>query len=136
MEFMLTCATLMTHKHKGQSLVIAISVLIHNYIQLQAGVREHQNHLLSIVLLLPFAGVTAGLLYYNWCVSFRVDAGFCARAKLPLFIPACIFFSRFVLFCCASEIFGCFPLSVRVLFFFLVLALVLLGMANADGAVG
>ena len=92
MEFMLTCATLMTHKHKGQSLVIAISVLIHNYIQLQAGVREHQNHLLSIVLLLPFAGVTAGLLYYNWCVSFRVDAGFCARAKLPLFIPGCIFF--------------------------------------------
>ena len=116
MEFMLTCATLMTHKHKGQSLVIAISVLIHNYIQLQAGVREHQNHLLSIVLLLPFAGVTAGLLYYNWCVSFRVDAGFCARAKLPLFIPACIFFFSicFVL----SEIFGCLPLSVRVLFFF------------------
>jgi len=67
----------------GQSLVIAISVLIHNWIQVESRQSDHQNHFLSIMLVTPFAGVCAGLLYHNWYPS-RVFVGdtFCYFAGM------------------------------------------------------
>jgi UDP-N-acetylglucosamine--dolichyl-phosphate N-acetylglucosaminephosphotransferase len=51
----------------GQSLIIALSILVHNLIELES--LQHSNHLLSIFLIVPFIGVTAGLLHWNWFPS-------------------------------------------------------------------
>ena len=51
----------------GQSFVIAVAVLIHNIIEL--GGIEHEAHMLSFCLILPFSACTLGLLYYNWYPS-------------------------------------------------------------------
>eukprot|EP00037_Helgoeca_nana_P033137 m.416811 g.416811 ORF g.416811 m.416811 type:complete len:418 (+) comp30110_c0_seq1:124-1377(+) len=53
----------------GQSLVIAISIVIHNLVQIMSGADDFANHQLSIHLVLPFVGVTAALLYHNWYPS-------------------------------------------------------------------
>eukprot|EP01090_Pellita_catalonica_P002784 TRINITY_DN12387_c0_g1_i1.p1 TRINITY_DN12387_c0_g1~~TRINITY_DN12387_c0_g1_i1.p1 ORF type:complete len:427 (-),score=31.51 TRINITY_DN12387_c0_g1_i1:40-1320(-) len=65
----------------GQSLVIGISILVNNYVQLSGPSREH--HLLSMYFIIPFIILTAALLYYNWYPS-RVFVGdtFCYWAGM------------------------------------------------------
>lgn len=54
----------------GQSVVIATSMLVHNFFQLQWGTRQEiDGHILSIFLLLPFLAANLGLLYFNWYPS-------------------------------------------------------------------
>eukprot|EP00035_Acanthoeca_spectabilis_P036934 m.42696 g.42696 ORF g.42696 m.42696 type:complete len:420 (+) comp8351_c0_seq2:2426-3685(+) len=53
----------------GQSLIIAISIVVHNLVQILSKAEDHANHQLSIHLVLPFVGVTAALLYHNWYPS-------------------------------------------------------------------
>jgi len=48
----------------GQSFVIAVSILVHNLLEL--GGTHHANHLFSIFLIVPFIAVTLGLLKWNW----------------------------------------------------------------------
>lgn len=49
----------------GQAYVMACFVLLHNAIEIHLG-GNVSNHLLSIMMMLPFASVTLGLLKYNW----------------------------------------------------------------------
>ena len=49
----------------GQSLVIALSILCFNFIEL-SGTCCWQAHLFSIYFMIPFVAVCAALLYYNW----------------------------------------------------------------------
>lgn len=51
----------------GQSLVICVSVLLHNFIELTGD--QHQAHVFSIYFLLPFLGVSLALFFYNWYPS-------------------------------------------------------------------
>jgi UDP-N-acetylglucosamine--dolichyl-phosphate N-acetylglucosaminephosphotransferase len=50
----------------GQSLVIAISVLVFNTVEVYMAEVQSHPHMFSIHLLLPFIGTSAGLLRYNW----------------------------------------------------------------------
>lgn len=56
----------------GQSFVIAIFVAAHNLIQLREA--DASYHVFSLVVIIPFIGVTWGLLYHNWFPS-RVFVG-------------------------------------------------------------
>ena len=49
----------------GQSLIIAISILVLNFIELQ-GTCCWQAHLFSAYFMMPFIAVCSALLYYNW----------------------------------------------------------------------
>ena len=51
----------------GQSLVIACAVVIHNVVEL--GGDFHDNHMFSLLLMLPLIAVTLGLLFHNWYPS-------------------------------------------------------------------
>ena len=51
----------------GQSLVIAVSVAVHNMIELSGP--YHDAHMFSLSLMLPFIAVTLGLLAHNWYPS-------------------------------------------------------------------
>lgn len=66
----------------GQSLVIGLSILCFNFIEL-SGTCCWQAHLFSIYFMLPFVAVCAALLYYNWYPS-RVFVGdtFCYFAGM------------------------------------------------------
>ncbi|KAJ2957786.1 hypothetical protein NQZ79_g6529 [Umbelopsis isabellina] len=53
----------------GQSLVIALSVAINDFLFIydkQSAAPTIETHLFSLYLMLPFIGVTAGLLWHNW----------------------------------------------------------------------
>eukprot|EP01137_Pigoraptor_chileana_P031922 Opistho-2@20482 len=65
----------------GQSLVIAVSILVNNAVQLNFDCWK--NHLFSMYLIIPFIATTAALLYYNWYPS-RVFVGdtFCYFAGM------------------------------------------------------
>lgn len=65
----------------GQSFIIACSVLVHNLVELNGPYGD--QHMFSINFILPFIGVTLGLLYYNWYPS-RVFVGdtFCYFAGM------------------------------------------------------
>ena len=54
----------------GQSVVLAIEILIHNYIELCAGNSE-DYHTLSIYIMLPFLMTSFALFFFNWCVAWR-----------------------------------------------------------------
>ncbi|CAO3661614.1 unnamed protein product [Umbelopsis vinacea] len=61
----------------GQSLVIALSVVINDFLFIhdkQTASPAVETHLFSLYLMLPFIGVTAGLLWHNWYPS-RVFVG-------------------------------------------------------------
>jgi len=58
----------------GQSLVIGVSILVHNVLELPG--THHANHLFSIFLIIPFIAVTLGLLKWNWFPS-HVFVGDC-----------------------------------------------------------
>jgi len=47
-----------------QSLVIAASILFHNYLEMSGPFKE--GHILSMFLILPFFACSSALLYYNW----------------------------------------------------------------------
>lgn len=51
----------------GQSLVIAISILLFNIIELSGDCA--QAHLFSLHFIIPFIAVTCALLKYNWQVN-------------------------------------------------------------------
>ncbi|CEO98706.1 UDP-N-acetylglucosamine--dolichyl-phosphate N-acetylglucosaminephosphotransferase [Plasmodiophora brassicae] len=51
----------------GQSVVIAVAVLIHNYVELHGP--QAAPHFFSMTLMMPFAFTTAALLLYNWYPS-------------------------------------------------------------------
>lgn len=51
----------------GQSLIIAISISIHNIIELSGPFAQY--HLFSLVFMLPFIAITLGLLKFNWYPS-------------------------------------------------------------------
>jgi len=51
----------------GQSFIIACAVITHNLLELDGAVP--QQHLFSIVHMMPFVAVTLGLLIYNWYPS-------------------------------------------------------------------
>jgi len=50
----------------GQSIVIGLSILLHNFIEFEGG---NEQHLISILCIIPFIAVSFGLLYYNWYPS-------------------------------------------------------------------
>lgn len=50
----------------GQSFVIGLSIMAHNVLQIQIGAMDHQNHELSLFLLMPFVAVTWAILRANW----------------------------------------------------------------------
>ena len=50
----------------GQSFVIACAILLHNMIEIQSQSLSTENHLFSAMIILPFIGVTLGLLKHNW----------------------------------------------------------------------
>jgi len=52
----------------GQSLIIAISILVFNFIELQ-GTCCWQAHLFSAYFMMPFIAACSALLYYNWFPS-------------------------------------------------------------------
>jgi len=49
----------------GQSLTIALSILVLNFIELQ-GTCCWQAHLFSAYFMMPFIATCSALLYYNW----------------------------------------------------------------------
>jgi len=49
----------------GQSLIIALSILVLNFIELQ-GTCCWQAHLFSAYFMMPFIATCSALLYYNW----------------------------------------------------------------------
>jgi UDP-N-acetylglucosamine--dolichyl-phosphate N-acetylglucosaminephosphotransferase len=51
----------------GQSLVIALSIAAYNAVQLVDNAAD-ANSRFALYLILPFIGVTAGLLWHNWSV--------------------------------------------------------------------
>lgn len=67
----------------GQSVVIAMSVIIYNILELTIQVDE--LHLFSIKLLLPFTSCSLALLYYNWYpAKVFVGDSFCYFAGMTL----------------------------------------------------
>eukprot|EP00871_Galdieria_phlegrea_P002607 jgi/Galph1/3347/GphlegSOOS_G2012.1 len=79
----------------GQSVIIAMAVLIHNAMQLQpSGNKDNlillrQNHIFSMDLILPFYATSLALLYYNWYPS-KVFVGdtFCYFAGMTFAMAA------------------------------------------------
>ncbi|KAJ3015072.1 Polypeptide release factor (eRF1) in translation termination [Thoreauomyces humboldtii] len=50
----------------GQSLVIALSIVINDILQIQRNPSRIEAHLTSLYFVLPFVGVTIGFLMHNW----------------------------------------------------------------------
>ncbi|XP_076457758.1 UDP-N-acetylglucosamine--dolichyl-phosphate N-acetylglucosaminephosphotransferase-like [Babylonia areolata] len=101
----------------GQSWVICISVLIHNFIELSG--EQHQAHVFSIYFLMPFLGVCSALLYYNWYPS-RVFVGdtFCYFAGMTFAVVAILaHFSKTLMLFFVPQVFN-FLYSVPQLFKF------------------
>lgn len=51
----------------GQSVVIAVSIVIHNVLELDGNVAA--NHYFSLYFMIPFLATTLALLYHNWQVK-------------------------------------------------------------------
>lgn len=58
----------------GQSIIIASSIVSYNIIELIRSTDHWQSHIFSLNMMLPYIGVTAGLLRHNWFPS-RVFVG-------------------------------------------------------------
>lgn len=50
----------------GQSIIIASSIVSYNIIELIRSTDYWQSHIFSLNMMLPYIGVTAGLLHHNW----------------------------------------------------------------------
>lgn len=80
----------------GQSFVIAISILIHNIIELNGPSAE--NHLFSMYMIMPFIAVTAALLYYNWYIYISNCSPYsCLKLLLVSFV--CLSYQMCVCVC-------------------------------------
>ncbi|KAM7532645.1 hypothetical protein Aperf_G00000130831 [Anoplocephala perfoliata] len=99
----------------GQSIVIALSVMIFNLIELSGP--EWQAHLFSLYFLLPFTGVTLALLQRNWCpASIFVGDTFCYFAGMTFAVVGILgHFSKTLLLFFIPQVFN-FLLSVPQLF--------------------
>ncbi|GAB5354274.1 hypothetical protein AAMO2058_000105000 [Amorphochlora amoebiformis] len=75
----------------GQSVVIALSILANNLVQIQRLTHENrrENHMFSIVFMIPFLATSSALLYHNWFPS-RVFVGdtFCYFAGMTFAVVA------------------------------------------------
>ena len=67
----------------GQSLVIGLSILAFNFIELSGDFWK--SHLFSIYFILPYNAVTAALLYYNWYVVVLTPVKFLKIICVVLF---------------------------------------------------
>lgn len=102
----------------GQSLVIALSILFHNIIQLDGCCRD--NHLLSIYFLLPLIATCLPLAYYNWFPA-RVFVGdtFCYFAGMTFAVVGILgHFPKTMILFFIPQVFN-FVLSVPQLFHFI-----------------
>lgn len=73
----------------SQALVIAVSALTHNAVQLWLLPGSQSDHLLSIYFLLPFVGVTSALLLHNWYpASVFVGDTFCYFSGMTFAVVA------------------------------------------------
>ena len=50
----------------GQGLMIALSIVCYNIVELLRNTDHRQSHIFSLNLMLPFIGVTLALLHHNW----------------------------------------------------------------------
>eukprot|EP00040_Diaphanoeca_grandis_P004776 m.30088 g.30088 ORF g.30088 m.30088 type:complete len:455 (+) comp16213_c0_seq1:146-1510(+) len=67
----------------GQSLVIALSICVHNGIEIWHDSADHQAHELSLFLMMPFVAVTSALLSFNlWPAKCFVGDTFCYFAGM------------------------------------------------------
>jgi len=110
----------------GQSFVIGVSILLHNLVELGllqanglalAHSQQHSAHLFSALLLIPFLGVTLGLLKHNWYPS-RVFVGdtFCYFAGMTFAVTGILgHFSKTLLLFFLPQIFN-FLYSVPQIF--------------------
>nr|KAG5706755.1 hypothetical protein BaRGS_007258 [Batillaria attramentaria] len=101
----------------GQSWIICVSVLIHNFVELTGD--QHQAHVFSIYFLMPFLGVCSALLYYNWYPS-QVFVGdtFCYFAGMTFAVVAILaHFSKTMMLFFIPQVFN-FVYSIPQLFRF------------------
>lgn len=99
----------------GQSLVIAVSVLIENLIEYNGEYKD--NHLFSLYLIIPYIACIIPLLYYNWYPS-RVFVGdtFCYFSGMTFAVIGILgHFSKFLLLFFVPQIFN-FLMSIPQLF--------------------
>lgn len=99
----------------GQSLVIALSAIVFNIIEINGEFRD--AHVNSLYFLLPFTGVCSALLYYNWYPS-RVFVGdtFCYFSGMTFAVVAIMgHFSKTMLLFFIPQVFN-FVFSVPQLF--------------------
>lgn len=108
----------------GQSFVIALSIVLHNCLQIlfllkdaSVSAAEAENHLFSLFLIIPFLGVSAGLLFYNWSpADVFVGDTFCYFAGMTFAVVGILgHFSKTLLLFFLPQIFN-FLLSVPQLF--------------------
>ncbi|XP_002730450.2 UDP-N-acetylglucosamine--dolichyl-phosphate N-acetylglucosaminephosphotransferase-like [Saccoglossus kowalevskii] len=102
----------------GQSLVIALSIVTFNSVELSRGMWRN-NQFLSLYIMMPFIGVCAALLYYNWYPS-RVFVGdtFCYFAGMTFAVVGILgHFSKTMLLFFIPQIFN-FIYSIPQLFHF------------------
>jgi UDP-N-acetylglucosamine--dolichyl-phosphate N-acetylglucosaminephosphotransferase len=101
----------------GQAYIIACAVLVHNIVEISSHSESSDNHLFSIMLLLPFCGVSLGLLRYNWCpAQVFVGDTFCYFAGMTFAVVGILgHFSKTLLLFFLPQIFN-FVWSIPQLF--------------------
>jgi len=102
----------------GQSIVIAISILIENLVEYDGPFRD--NHLFSMFLIMPYIACAVPLLIFNWYPS-RIFVGdtFCYFSGMTFAVIGILgHFSKFLLLFFIPQIFN-FLLSVPQLFKFI-----------------
>ena len=72
----------------SQSVVIAISILIFNFMELPGDCWK--SHLFSIYFLLPYIGASSALLYHNWLVVLK----FCFVVIWSVFTSCILFYTN------------------------------------------
>jgi len=94
----------------GQSYVIACAVLVHNLIEIHsnANQNERENHLLSVMIMLSFIGVSLGLLRHNWYpASVFVGDTFCYFAGMTFAVVGILgHFSKTLLLFLIPQVFN------------------------------
>jgi len=104
----------------GQSLVIALSILVHNVLQLYLEESNPDSHLFSLYFIIPFIAVTTALLKHNWYPS-RVFVGdtFCYFAGMTFAVVGILgHFSKTMLLFFIPQVLN-FLYSVPQLFHFI-----------------
>nr|CAG4640930.1 EOG090X07N9 [Eulimnadia texana] len=99
----------------GQSLIIALSIIIFNFVELFGDL--WQNHLFSLYFMIPYVATTSALLYYNkFPAKVFVGDTFCYFSGMTIAVVAILgHFSKTVLLFFAPQVLN-FLLSVPQLF--------------------